>query len=368
MTTIRSRTVPGITSGGVTRGGGFERIEYVTNGALNITRDITLYTLGKSRAASTAGRNVYLGLPTIPGGSADSDSTVRANGTTAIARSNPTSPSVNILTSAGELAADGLPSVSDFFRWEKTVRGLLRNTGRQHLSAQFAWAPLLSEVQAFAKQVRGFDRILREAQSDLAKRKIKVGYTFPSDVSRSFTLKSLNGRNWVSGNYTGELARGSEETTFQRKTWFEAEYLNFNPITPEQMSATQKFAQKARYVYGVHLTPAVLWELAPWSWAIDWVTNTGDIITAVSNSLVDGMVMRNGFVMHHTRATAEAVATGPFGSQFGYPYYKYDPCSALRVVETKKRFPAVPYFGFGSVGELTPRQLSIIAALGISRA
>jgi hypothetical protein len=119
--------------------------------------------------------------------------------------------------------------------------------------------------------------------------------------------------------------------------------------------AAQHYAD-AKKLLGIRLTPDTLWQLAPWSWAGDWVANTGDIITNVSNLGVDGLVMQYGYMMSHS-SYEESTS---FEYQGSNGFYRY-------VQETKKRVPASPY-GFGLVFDgLSNHQKAIAAALGITR-
>jgi hypothetical protein len=148
--------------------------------------------------------------------------------------------------------------------------------------------------------------------------------------------------------------------------WFEAEYLNFLPLSGADYDSVKERADYARYVLGLNMSPHFLWELAPWSWAVDWVTNFGDILQSVSENLTDGLVMKDAFVMHHFSQESWLECYTPYMSGDG-TIARFTPTKSYSLAETKKRFASVPYFGFGSVGELTPRQLSILAALGISK-
>lgn len=367
---IKSRTIPGTTLVGVTRGGGHETIEWARNGPLLLQREYTRYGPGFGTDQSNyPGQPLYQSAPDLLVGTADSESTVRSNGTTAAANSHPSSPSVNLLVSAGELAKDGLPRVSDFTRWERSCRAIISQAAGNWVAVQFAWLPLLWEIQAWLRQVRDADEIMREAKSHKSSRVIRVGYSFPNDDRTVSTTAGKVAISWSNGSSVGNPAQTAITQKVRSKTWFEAKYLNFTPISADQLDKSSEYAMKARYLLGLDLTPVTLWELAPWSWAVDWVTNYGDVLDSVSNSLSDGMVMYDAFVMHHYRRESTAIALTPhiFTYRYKWKIPVVTPTSAKRVSEVKKRFPSVPYFGFGSPGELTARQISILAALGISR-
>jgi hypothetical protein len=119
---------------------------------------------------------------------------------------------------------------------------------------------------------------------------------------------------------------------------------------------------RADRLFGLNLTPDLVWNLTPWSWAIDWFTNFGDVVSNVSDMVTDGLVMRYGYIMEHTVAKNTYTLEGfsPLRGSLPVPPMSF-------VTETKVRRAANP-FGFGFTWDgLSPRQLAIAAALGLSK-
>jgi hypothetical protein len=120
-------------------------------------------------------------------------------------------------------------------------------------------------------------------------------------------------------------------------------------------------AALADKLFGISLTPEVLWNLAPWSWAVDWFSNTGDVISNLSDWASDGLVLQYGYMMEHT-VSSYTYSMSPTGIYRGVPA---PPVSF--VTETKIRRRASP-FGFGiNLSALSARQNAILVALGLSR-
>jgi hypothetical protein len=115
---------------------------------------------------------------------------------------------------------------------------------------------------------------------------------------------------------------------------------------------------------GIRITPEVLWNLAPWSWAIDWFSNLGDVVSNLSDWATDGLALRYGYIMEHKSIYVTY-------SLVGKPRFLPEGTFASDVIayrETKRREKATP-FGFGlDWNTFSPRQLAIAAALGITRA
>jgi hypothetical protein len=125
-------------------------------------------------------------------------------------------------------------------------------------------------------------------------------------------------------------------------------------------------ALMAKKTLGLSLTPDTVWNLAPWSWAVDWFTNAGDVISNLTDWAVYGLCLRYGYIMEHTIARDTYTYVG--GSKgAGFKRTEYLPPPIILEVETKIRRKANP-FGFGLTWNgLSPIQLAIAAALGITR-
>lgn len=118
-----------------------------------------------------------------------------------------------------------------------------------------------------------------------------------------------------------------------------------------------------------------IWQLAPWSWAVDWFSNASQFVTNLQNYLNFGSILRYGYVMETTTVTDTFYAGAKTGIVLNPddwrvlntpPYPAITPVTLRTTV--KKRVKANP-FGFGISWEgLSPIQLAIAAALGITRA
>jgi hypothetical protein len=149
-------------------------------------------------------------------------------------------------------------------------------------------------------------------------------------------------------------------TTIRR--WFSGAFTYHLALGGDSFSKMVRAQSEAKKLLGFSLTPDTLWNLAPWSWAVDWFTNTGDVIENITSMAVDGMVLKYGYVMEHTIVRDTYTFVGHPGL-VGNPR----PNDITMVTETKKRRKATP-FGFGLTWDgFSPRQLAIIAALGITK-
>jgi len=276
-----------------------------------------------------------------------------SKGTTAIARTLPTNPAFDLSVAIGELRSDGLPSISGAELWKsKSLEA--KHAGSEYLNVQFGWIPLVNDITNFCESVRDADKIIRQyvKQSD---QKIKRTYTFPQeDLNEVYT-----GSFFPLGSSDFGFLGGSMSTFVHRKTWFKGAYRYHLPISNGQLSKLQKYRLYAEHILGIRLTPEVLWNLAPWSWAADWFGNIGDVMTNISNLGKDGLVLQYGYIMSESIRTVDTTGYLDWAGA-----KRYTSSRSLDVV--KQRLPATPY-GFGvSFASLSAKQIAILSALGLS--
>jgi hypothetical protein len=115
-----------------------------------------------------------------------------------------------------------------------------------------------------------------------------------------------------------------------------------------------------------------LWQLAPWSWAIDWFTNASSFVKNCQSLINYGTILRYGYIMETTTITdtytagiEASLSHASSGWVYNQPYPVVSPVTLRTTV--KKRIQANP-FGFGlSWDGLTSVQQAILAALAITR-
>lgn len=299
-----------------------------------------------------------------------SDDDLDEVGATAIARCEPTNSVADVSTALMELMKEGLPSLVGAQSWRNRADSARKRAGGEYLNVQFGWLPLVGELGKISKAISESDRILTQYERD-AGRVVRRRYYFPSQRSVSETRISPGGIVYVSPNNgqhpllrppfrpTGKMYRTRETV---RRQWFAGAFTYYLPSGYDSRNRLSELARRAEVLLGTDLTPETLWNIGPWSWAVDWFANTGDVVHNLTAFKTNGLILRYGYVMEHT------VTTDTYT-------FVYDDMSStwpkvaplILVTETKKRRPANP-FGFGvQWSGLSPFQLSIAAALGLSR-
>lgn len=296
-----------------------------------------------------------------------SDEVLMGYGATAIAKCKPTTSPANLSVSLGELFREGLPSLIGARTWETRARDY-RTSGDEFLNYQFGWLPLVNDIKSTANAIRNSDKLMKQYERD-AGRLVRRGYEFPLEVSSETRTEENAVRmvprtlwgGWYNGN-TKDTCRGFRVREISRKIWFKGAFTYYLPTDYDSRSKLDKAALYASEILGLELTPETIWNLTPWSWAADWVTNFGDVISNVSDFAADGLVLRYGYLMEHTIIKDTYTIVGASLEGYG----DVTPSNTF-ITEVKKRRQATP-FGFGlDPGKFTPRQVAILAALGISR-
>lgn len=280
------------------------------------------------------------------------DTQLDAAGTKAIARTEPTNPAFSAATFLGELR-EGVPTVSGTSVWrEKTLNA--RSAGSEYLNVQFGWLPLISDMKKFFRAVDESDRILNQYHkgSDTS---IRRGFVFPSETNTRTFTGSLGAL--PTGSFQGTAVKSN---TFRQ--WFKGSFRYHLPSGESNSSKISKWASDVRKLYGVELTPEIIWNLAPWSWAADWFGSVGDVMHNVSALGRDGLVLQYGYVMAEVATRYSASGRYTTGS---YPVTGSASYSSENLIQVRK--PATPY-GFGvNLSGLSAKQVSILVALGLSR-
>lgn len=294
-------------------------------------------------------------------------------GPKAFKATRPTAPTADLAVGLAELKREGLPSRRDFTDVINKVRGSHKginlNPGDAYLAAEFGWKPLIRDLTDTLHAVTEAKAILKQYQRDSGKN-IRRQYAFPPLITvderplRTGRLACYSNSTAGDVMFQGENPFGSLRETIQteRYVWFSGAFSYYlQQEGTNLLDKMDEFSQKANRLLGIRITPEVLWNLAPWSWLVDWQVNIGDNIANATALSSDGLVLRYGYLMVTTITTHSAVITGPV-TRSG----RTGPWVTTWKQTRKERFRAQPY-GFGSnPASYTNRQWAILGALGLS--
>lgn len=293
-----------------------------------------------------------------------SEADLKAEGSTAIARCSPINPAYDVGLGIGELMKDRLPSLPIVHNWQKGVQAA-KQAGGDYLSTQFGWLPLINSMEEMGDSVIKSDDIIKQYQAQDGARWYRE---YDYDVTETIREEAITGYPQIQVDHGNPFkavspSKGVVSHKVRRKVWFRGLFTMKPHYLEQTWDNIVEGAGEFRRAAGLDLTPDLVWELTPWSWAIDWFSNVGDVLTNITNFQANGLVLRYGYIMeeilHEQVGRLDTCALLDAESRGG-------PSAIVRTTN-KRRIPASPY-GFGvSWDELSSFQASIVAALGISR-
>lgn len=295
-------------------------------------------------------------------------------GTFALKQTRPTKSAANLSQLVLELLVD-LPTIpyKPFMKgWNKDP--LRKISGSEYLNIVFGWQPTVTDVLKICEAIVRSNEILTQYERDSGKN-VRRQFAFAPESTTISTnetarahLSGMHSYNSYSALYAGlpTSARTGKQVLTRvhyESYWFKGAwtYHYENPVKDSVFDFASA-AQLARKLLGFQgLTPELLWELAPWSWLIDWFINIGDLLELNVALGQDDLVLRYGYLMRTTRIQATAAHDGV--TQLSGPT---GPITQSVQITAKERFRSTPY-GFGvNMDSLNANQWAILAALGMT--
>lgn len=303
----------------------------------------------------------------IPNAINSSNSTLDAWGTKAIAQCKPTNNVADLSVFLGETIKEGIPRMIGNV-WKDVTKSARKKAAEEYLSVQFGWLPIVNDVLKTSNAIANADRVIDQYIRDSGKI-VRRRMAFPPVVLEDKTTLIGDGVDpYVSPNHvamsTGAQPTGKVYMREQRYIyrWFSGAFTYYIPDGGSSLNGMRRSALEAKKLLGLSPTPDTFWNLAPWSWAVDWFTNAGDFLSNVTDWIVDGLVLRYGYIME----TSISQRIYFYSGKHTYTAAIVPPVVSI-VNQTKIRRRATP-FGFGLTWSgLSGRQLSIIAALGLTK-
>lgn len=244
----------------------------------------------------------------------------------------------------------------------------LRALGNLDLAVSFGVLPFYNDVKNFfeaqGKMEKRLDQLFRDAGRPV-RRKFEVKHlgVNEEDVLQSGTMDypsvlPIFVAQAYAGPGTWSLKRVAKE-----KVWFSGQ-ARYDLPTHVGMDTTHLRRQLRYALYGLRLTPKVIWNAVPWSWMVDWVTNTGDIISNLLPGVAERLVWDYAFIMRTIEHAYVMEQTFPMHTLEGVQTFTV---STKVAAVRKERCFAYPFTWALKEPALDPYQLNILGALGLSR-
>jgi hypothetical protein len=261
----------------------------------------------------------------------------------------------------GELR-EGLPGIVPSLLKGKI--SFFKDLGSDYLNVEFGWKPFISDLQNAAKalleaqqsisQPYGPVHRYREVELPLSSStegRVLSSIGFGGNIPWIASMKDVQRVYPSYGMAEGyETFRRTVTTTVERRSWFESNFFLLPKIGYDPTS----YISRLDSLVNAKLTPAVLWELAPWSWLVDWGLRIGDALETAERLADDRVHAQYAYGMQHTKVRqlhdVESIM------------------SAASLHERKERVRANPYgFKVGGFAGLNTWQQSILLALGLTK-
>lgn len=267
-------------------------------------------------------------------------------------RFRPARPHVNLAQAIAELR--------DFTSLFKFKLKKFKNLGEDYLNVQFGWMPFLSDIRRTIQTYKRLDEHmarLKKYNGKWQRRGGTLAEDSDTEVSDFTAVAPSNGLTNI---------KGSRTRTTTSKLWFSGAFRYYIPGLQE--GNWGKFRTMS-HLYGLDITPALVWELTPFSWLADWSSNIGSVISNFSAMSYDHLAAKYAYCMLHTTTVDK------YHASFDWSNNIFDQglsqgsgsCSAKITMDSKARAVASP-FGFNfEMEDLNSFQISILGALGIAR-
>lgn len=307
----------------------------------------------------------YIKSPSVT--ASQEDSHLDRYGSEAISIINPLNPNAQTGIALGELFLDKRISLPGIATWKRRTEVCMA-AGEEFLSAQFGWLPLIKDIKDTFQSIRDGHTIMENYHS-------QDGH----EVHREFEFEPIESDNVVQvsaanrceystvasvSSFNGVFAEQSRRDQQKIRRWFSGTFVHY-PNKAYDSLLGRRIAEKdgeINKLFGLNLTPELIWNLAPWSWALDWFSNIGSVVSNFTAFELHGLVMKYGFIMEETSGKETL-----FMPSTGLIKVEGPPPPIWNDYSIKRRKEANP-FGFGiSWDGLSPLQLAITAALGITR-
>lgn len=290
-----------------------------------------------------------------------------ALGPTAWNRFRPAKPTVSLGVFIAELR--DLPGLM-FNKLDK-----FRNLGSNYLAYQFGWRPFLSDIRDWYESCVKLDSQIAQLMRDNGRWIRRGGVLYQNQSSDSNVIK-FSGNicaacPHVHPSYSLFEGQTSVEVVSEEKAWFSGAFRYYIPGLTSKKWGRLKAISK---LWDLELGPEQVYNLLPFSWLVDWFTNVGDVIGNYSSQMEDNLTAKYAYIMLSRKTTKKVKTTGVarFMKNLATGGYNWSDQSSVYscgydlIEENKNRAAASP-FGFEfTFDTLSPYQISILSALGLS--
>lgn len=243
-----------------------------------------------------------------------------------------------------------------------------KESANHFLNHNFGWVPFLSDLEKLGRAFRDSAAIKGRMSSEnnkwITRRAILVNNVQETKLAGDFGMRVEPAGDYVNTLFFADPywevweRKATLVTTSGSFKYYRPE---FDRTLPDYDSAWNTI-QREMSLYGARISPSNIYKAVPWTWLIDWFTDFGSVVDRFNDIALDGIVSKYLYLMRHDFREVVLKQTLPF-KDGGTQIIEFS-----RVTDVKIRRESGSPYGFGlSWGSLSPKQLAILAALGVSR-
>jgi hypothetical protein len=274
----------------------------------------------------------------------------------------------------GELR-EGLPrALPDLLRKRADIA---RAAGSDYLNVEFGWKPLLDDLQSLALSLLEASYGLFRPFGANHRRREDLPIESFSRFDGSGTLSGYygssspisHGEHKAEGNGAfGGLSITGQWSTVRRTSIIRSIEGEFVYI-PKAGFDPSKYMDRLETLVSLEITPAVLWQLSPWSWMVDWFADIGGAISSMEAAVSNRVLSTYCYAMETTEVSVDnSVASLRHINSATVSYTGPKIWTGTQRYVRKRRVRANP-FGFEGTSNSRPtgEKAAILAALGLTR-
>jgi hypothetical protein len=239
------------------------------------------------------------------------------------------------------------------------------------LNHNFGWVPFIGDLVNFAQIVGYWSNMVKKLtkmNGVPVRKRVPLG----SETSASIISQVSNAMPCFPVTFSNTQADGFYrmqpnyilEEVVETTSWGVGKFTYYRPeFDVSLLSYNSAWSKVQRFltITGLRVNPSNLYNAIPWTWLIDWVTNIGNFVDYFNDIFFDQIVGHYCCAMK-TRRTSRKLTS------FQYMHDGDVTLVFERVIVSKQRQMNSGPYGFSLTwDQLTPRQLAIAGALGISR-
>lgn len=256
----------------------------------------------------------------------------------------------------------------------RTMRFRSSDAASAFLNYSFGWVPFLNDLISFGETIWSVGKLLEKLEKlnnvpfrrrvtlldDLTSTKL-AGATY--SVSNGSYPMPCHAVAWPSEFF----AAPPSYEVWEHKSTYAYGMGKWSFYRPELDASLPNYrtawnaAKRLLLITGLRVSPSAIYNVIPWTWLIDWFTNLGSYFDTLTDLFQDQIVA------HYVFAMQTQVITRTFTNVL--PLYDQTvQLSFSREISSKQRVAGDSPYGFSLPWDgLSPKQLAILAALGITR-